>query len=52
MANDVQPVDQVLPPAKLVTLGLQHVLVTYAGAAALPLILGRALKLPPKTLHF
>jgi xanthine permease len=28
-------------------LGLQHVLVMYAGAVAVPLIIGRALKLPP-----
>ena len=37
-----------LPPAKLFTLGLQHVLVMYAGAIAVPLIVGRALKLPPE----
>ena len=48
----VHPVDQVLPPAKLVTLGLQHVLVMYAGAVAVPLILGRALKLPPEDVAF
>ncbi|MGU3537313.1 nucleobase:cation symporter-2 family protein [Methylobacterium sp. A54F] len=29
-------------------LGLQHVLVMYAGAVAVPLIVGRALKLPPE----
>jgi uric acid transporter len=52
MAKDVHPVDQVLPPAKLVTLGLQHVLVMYAGAVAVPLILGRALKLPPEDVAF
>ena len=40
MANDVHPVDQVLPVPKLLTLGLQHVLVMYAGAVAVPLILG------------
>jgi uric acid transporter len=42
------PVDEVLPAPKLVALGLQHVLVMYAGAVAVPLILGRALKLPPE----
>ena len=42
------PVDEVLPPAKLFTLGLQHVLVMYAGAIAVPLIIGRALKLSPQ----
>ena len=41
-------VDERLPAAKLVTLGLQHVLVMYAGAIAVPLIIGRALKLPPE----
>ena len=45
--QDVRPVDQFLPVPKLLTLGLQHVLVMYAGAVAVPLILGRALKLPP-----
>ena len=44
----VHPVDEVLAPYKLGTLGLQHVLVMYAGAIAVPLIIGRALKLPPE----
>jgi uric acid transporter len=39
-------VDQMLPPAKLATLGLQHVLVMYAGAVAVPLIIAGALGLP------
>jgi uric acid transporter len=39
-------VDQMLPPAKLATLGLQHVLVMYAGAVAVPLIIVGALGLP------
>src|SRR5947209_13635285 len=39
-------VDEVLPLAKLFALGLQHVLVMYAGAVAVPLIVGAALKLP------
>ena len=34
------------PPLRLLTLALQHVLVMYAGAVAVPLILGSALKLP------
>ncbi|MDN2713476.1 nucleobase:cation symporter-2 family protein [Janthinobacterium sp. SUN120] len=42
------PVDEILPAGKLFTLGLQHVLVMYAGAIAVPLIVGRALKLPPE----
>ena len=47
-ARAPSPVDEILPPAKLLTLGLQHVLVMYAGAIAVPLIVGRALKLPPE----
>ncbi len=45
---DVHPVDEKLPPARLAALGLQHVLVMYAGAVAVPLIVGRALKLSPE----
>ena len=41
------PVDEVLPFGKLTALGMQHVLVMYAGAVAVPLIVGRALKLSP-----
>jgi xanthine/uracil permease len=52
MADDVHPVDQILPAPQLLTLGLQHVLVMYAGAVAVPLILGRALKLPPEDVAF
>ncbi len=52
MAQDVHPVDQFLPVPKLLTLGLQHVLVMYAGAVAVPLILGRALKLAPEEVAF
>lgn len=51
MANTptvVEPVDEVLPVPKLAALGFQHVLVMYAGAVAVPLIIGRALKLPPE----
>src|SRR6185312_2806010 len=46
MAKTAHPVDQQLPLAELIPLGLQHVLVMYAGAVAVPLIVGRALKLP------
>ncbi|MBD8907859.1 nucleobase:cation symporter-2 family protein [Methylorubrum zatmanii] len=35
-------------PSALGLLGLQHVLVMYAGAVAVPLIVGRALKLSPE----
>ena len=34
------------PPVRLIILAIQHVLVMYAGAVAVPLILGAALKLP------
>jgi NCS2 family nucleobase:cation symporter-2 len=44
----VAPVDEVLPVSRLIPLGLQHVLVMYAGAVAVPLIVGRALKLAPE----
>ncbi|MSP47102.1 MAG: purine permease [Xanthobacteraceae bacterium] len=48
MSTSVHPVDEILPTPRLFTLGLQHVLVMYAGAVAVPLIIGRALKLPPE----
>ena len=44
----VHPVDEKLPAPRLMALGLQHVLVMYAGAIAVPLIVGRALKLTPE----
>ncbi|GAA4026926.1 nucleobase:cation symporter-2 family protein [Actimicrobium antarcticum] len=44
----VHPVDEKLPIVRLSALGLQHVLVMYAGAIAVPLIVGRALKLSPE----
>ena len=47
-ATGIHPVDEVLPAPRLFTLGLQHVLVMYAGAVAVPLIVGRALKLSPE----
>ncbi|MCE1244557.1 nucleobase:cation symporter-2 family protein [Oryzomicrobium sp.] len=39
-------VDERLPAGRLATLGLQHVMVMYAGAVAVPLIIGAALKMP------
>jgi len=47
-ASTVHPVDEKLPAGRLAALGLQHVLVMYAGAIAVPLIVGRALKLTPE----
>jgi NCS2 family nucleobase:cation symporter-2 len=44
------PVDEVLPAGRLALLGIQHVLVMYAGAVAVPLIIGGALKLPKEQL--
>ncbi|MCW2526541.1 MAG: putative xanthine/uracil permease [Pseudonocardiales bacterium] len=41
----VHPVDEVLPPQKLVVLGLQHLFIMYAGAVAVPIIVGGALGL-------
>ncbi|GAA4430017.1 nucleobase:cation symporter-2 family protein [Acidovorax lacteus] len=47
MQNTVHPVDERLAWGRLSALGLQHVLVMYAGAVAVPLIVGRALNLTP-----
>ncbi len=52
MTDAIHPVDERLPAPKLAALGLQHVLVMYAGAVAVPLIIGRALKLPPEQVAF
>ena len=46
MPPSVHPVDEILPLPKLFALGLQHVLVMYANAVAVPLIFGGALHLP------
>ena len=48
MTETVHSVDEKLPVAKLTALGMQHVMVMYAGAVAVPLIVGRALKLSPE----
>ena len=50
--TSTHPVDEVLPAPRLFTLGLQHVLVMYAGAIAVPLIVGRALQLEPADVAF
>ena len=52
MATATHSVDEILPAPKLFALGLQHVLVMYAGAIAVPLIVGRVLKLPPEDVAF
>ncbi|MFI1330440.1 nucleobase:cation symporter-2 family protein [Streptomyces sp. NPDC020845] len=46
------PVDEVPPPGQLAAFGLQHVLAMYAGAVAVPLIVGGAMKLPPADLAY
>ena len=43
----LHPIDERLPLPRLAALGLQHVLVMYGGAVAVPLIVGRALGLTP-----
>jgi len=52
MSTKIHPVDEVLPIPRLLALGLQHVLVMYTGAVAVPLIIGRALKLPPEDVAY
>src|SRR5258705_1095580 len=52
MSTEIHPVDQMLPAPGLLALGLQHVMVMYAGAVAVPLIIGRALKLSPEDVAF
>ena len=46
----VDRVNEMLPIGKLATLGLQHVLAMYAGAVAVPLIIGGAVGLTPAQL--
>ncbi|MFC3528916.1 nucleobase:cation symporter-2 family protein [Paracoccus mangrovi] len=46
------PVEERIPGPRLMALGLQHVLVMYAGAIAVPLIVGRALQLSPQDVAF
>ncbi len=44
------PVDQVLPPGKLVVYGTQHVLAFYAGAVIVPILLANAIGLSTEQL--
>ncbi|WP_415954041.1 nucleobase:cation symporter-2 family protein [Streptomyces sp. KLOTTS4A1] len=46
------PVDEKLPPLKMMTSGLQHVAAMYAGVVAPPLIVGAAVGLSPTELTF
>ena len=52
MRTSGHPVDEHLPVARLIPLAIQHVLVMYAGAVAVPLIIGRAVNLPPEQVAF
>jgi uric acid transporter len=52
MSEPVHPVDEILPLPRLFALGLQHVLVMYANAVAVPLIVGGALNLPKEQIAF
>jgi len=52
MAQTIHPVDEVLPFGPMLAVGIQHVLVMYAGAIAVPLIIGAALKLPKEQVAF
>ncbi|BBU30048.1 permease [Burkholderia sp. THE68] len=52
MAQTIHPVDEVLPLGQMLAVGIQHVLVMYAGAIAVPLIIGAALKLPKEQIAF
>jgi NCS2 family nucleobase:cation symporter-2 len=52
MSAYVHPVDEHLPVVRLIPLAIQHVLVMYAGAVAVPLIIGRAVNLPPEQVAF
>ncbi|MGW8848164.1 nucleobase:cation symporter-2 family protein [Streptomyces xiamenensis] len=50
--DQVHPVDEVPRPTRLVAFGLQHVFAMYAGAVAVPLIVGGALGLSPAELAY
>lgn len=45
-SQSASPVDQILPVGQMFLYGLQHVLVMYAGAVAVPLVVGTAVNLP------
>ncbi len=45
-------VERILPAGQLFTLGLQHVLVMYAGAVAVPLVIGGSLGLPKEQISY
>ncbi|MET7614802.1 nucleobase:cation symporter-2 family protein [Streptomyces seoulensis] len=49
---EVHPVDEIPPVRQLAAFGLQHVLAMYAGAVAVPLIVGGAMRLSPADLAY
>ncbi|MFG3044501.1 nucleobase:cation symporter-2 family protein [Streptomyces sp. NPDC048241] len=49
---ETHPVDEIPPVRQLAAFGLQHVLAMYAGAVAVPLIVGGALRLCPADLAY
>lgn len=49
-APAVHPVDRVPPPGRLLTLGLQHVLIMYTGTVTVPLVFGAAVGLDAATI--
>lgn len=51
-ARQIHEADMMLPAHKLFALGLQHVLVMYAGAIAVPLIIGGAIGLEKEQIAF
>ncbi|MFK0224769.1 nucleobase:cation symporter-2 family protein [Streptomyces sp. NPDC090303] len=48
----VHPVDQTLPPGRLIGAGLQHVAAMYAGVVAPPLVVGIGVSLPTADIAF
>ncbi|EDU7995317.1 purine permease [Salmonella enterica subsp. diarizonae] len=44
----IAPVDEILPVTQMILYGLQHVLVMYTGAVAVPLVVGNTVGLPPE----
>ena len=50
--SPVDEVERVLPMGQLFILGLQHVLVMYAGAVAVPLVIGGSLGLPKEQIAY
>ena len=50
--SEKDQVNEMLPISQLTALGLQHVLAMYAGAVAVPLIIGGAVGLSPEQLAF